>query len=181
MNTKYWSQLSFVISLAVRSTLYFYIKNVYKINFKWPNDIFFKNKKISGILIEATNDQKALVVGVGINLISNPDKYDTYWESANLYDLFKIKISPNDMSILLLEEIQKYIKVWYDNGFSYIKQLWIENALFLNDDLYSIDLKKNFKGKFVDIDEFGQIILKDNNGYLIKLSSGTFLPTKLMD
>ena len=96
------------------------------------------------------------------------------------HDIFKVKISPNEISILLLEEIQKYIKIWYDNGFSYIKELWIENALFLNDDLYSIDLKKNFTGKFVDIDEFGQIILKDNKGNLTKLSSGTFLPTKLM-
>ena len=160
--------------------MYCYIKKTYKINFKWPNDIFFKNKKISGILIETTNDQRALVVGVGINLISNPDKGNYHWESTNLYDLFKVKISPNEISILLLEEIQKYIKIWYDNGFSYIKELWIENALFLNDDLYSIDLKKNFTGKFVDIDEFGQIILKDNKGNLTKLSSGTFLPTKLM-
>ena len=160
--------------------MYCYIKNTYKINFKWPNDIFFKNKKISGILIETTNDQRALVVGVGINLISNPDKGNSHWESTNLYDLFNVKISSNDISILLLEEIQKYIKIWYDNGFSYIRELWIENALFLNDDLYSIDLKKNFTGKFVDIDEFGQIILKDNKGNLTKLSSGTFLPTKLM-
>ena len=56
-----------------------------------------------------------------------------------------------------------------------------KNAIFLNEELISIDLKKNIKGVFVDIGECGQILLKDESGELIESASGTFLPTKLMD
>ena len=46
------------------------IKNL---EFKWPNDIFIKKKKIAGVLIE-TNINKGqinkLIIGIGINVVS---------------------------------------------------------------------------------------------------------------
>ncbi len=81
----------------------------------------------------------------------------------------------------MLKELINYIQLWYGNGFSYIKSLWIKNALYLNEELNSVDLNKNIKGIFVDIGEYGQIILKNDNSELIESTSGTFVPTKLMD
>ena len=72
-------------------------------------------------------------------------------------------------------------KMTLKNGFLYIKNLWMKNAVFLNEELNSIDLKKNIKGIFVDIGECGQILLKNNSSGLIESASGTFVPTKLMD
>ena len=39
---------------------------------KWPNDLVMDNKKVGGVLIERKEDM--VVVGVGLNLISNPVK-----------------------------------------------------------------------------------------------------------
>lgn len=39
---------------------------------KWPNDLVMDNKKVGGVLIERKEER--VVVGVGINLISNPGK-----------------------------------------------------------------------------------------------------------
>lgn len=41
---------------------------------KWPNDLLIRGKKISGILIEATND--AVVVGMGLNLNQSRESLD---------------------------------------------------------------------------------------------------------
>jgi len=171
-----------VSALAVRSAIYSFAHNDnISINYKWPNDILIDNNKVSGVLIETTKDNKALVVGIGINLISNPNKTKFNWQSTNINDCLGIRINPKVISKILLKELIKYIQLWYGNGFSYIKSLWIENAIYLNQELNSIDLKKNIKGIFVDIGECGQMILKNDSSELIEIASGTFVPTKLMD
>ena len=52
------------------------------ISFKWPNDVFLNGKKICGILQEliTLNRKKYLIIGIGINIVSNPNikaKYET--------------------------------------------------------------------------------------------------------
>src|SRR3546814_5575273 len=41
------------------------------IQLKWPNDLLVAGAKCAGILLERTGD--AVVVGVGVNLVSAPD------------------------------------------------------------------------------------------------------------
>ncbi len=179
---KFWPQLGFVSALAVRSAIYSFAHNEnISINYKWPNDILIDNSKVSGILIETTKDNKALVVGIGINLISNPKKTKLNWQSTNIKDSFGIKINPKEISKILLKELINYIQLWYKNGFFLIKSLWVKNAVYLNEELQSIDLKNNIKAIFVGIGEYGQILLKNENSGLIESTSGTFVPTKLMD
>ena len=45
------------------------------INLKFPNDIFVNGKKICGILQEliVSNNRKFLIIGIGVNIISNPN------------------------------------------------------------------------------------------------------------
>ena len=45
------------------------------INLKFPNDIFVNGKKICGILQElvVSNSRKFLIIGIGVNIVSNPD------------------------------------------------------------------------------------------------------------
>ncbi len=51
-----------------------------KINYKPPNDIYVNNKKICGILQEVITKKKNkyLIVGIGINLVTNPKKKNIY-------------------------------------------------------------------------------------------------------
>ncbi|MEV8668908.1 hypothetical protein AB0075_26400, partial [Klebsiella pneumoniae] len=41
---------------------------------KWPNDLLIAGAKLSGILLERTDD--AVVVGIGVNLAHYPDDTD---------------------------------------------------------------------------------------------------------
>ena len=60
--------ISEMISLCVKRTLDKYISDV---TVKWPNDIYYKDKKIAGILIENSIQQGKIsqsVAGIGINV-----------------------------------------------------------------------------------------------------------------
>ena len=86
--------------LLVKKLLSIYYKN--KIMFKKPNDLLINKKKICGILQEKINkiDKTYLIVGIGINLIKNPN-FKNY-PTTNLVELLKKKVSKN--------KIQKQIK-----------------------------------------------------------------------
>ena len=65
-------QLTEINSFLVKKLLAKYYKK--KIDFKKPNDLLIKKKKICGILQETIDklDKKYLIVGIGINLIKSP-------------------------------------------------------------------------------------------------------------
>ena len=56
------------------------------ISFKWPNDVFVNGKKICGILQEVitSGENKFLIIGIGINLVTNPDLKKPY-KATNIF------------------------------------------------------------------------------------------------
>ena len=93
-------KISKINCLLVKKLLAIYYKN--RIIFKKPNDLLINKKKICGILQEKISklNKRYLIVGIGINLIKNPNlkKYPT----TNLSDLLNKKVSKN--------KIEKQIK-----------------------------------------------------------------------
>ena len=71
------------------------ISNFYKkkITFKSPNDLLINGKKICGILQESINknNQRFLVVGIGINVVKSPNI--AHYPITNLYEVIGKKIS----------------------------------------------------------------------------------------
>jgi len=86
-------QLTKINCILVRELLSKYYKK--KITFKKPNDLLIDKKKICGILQESISifDKKYLVVGIGINLIKNPNIKN--YPTINLYKLINKKVSKN--------------------------------------------------------------------------------------
>lgn len=84
-------QLTKINCLLVKKLLSHYYKN--KIVFKKPNDLLIDKKKICGILHETLfkQNKKYLIVGIGINLIKNPNIVN--YPTTNLFSLIKKKIS----------------------------------------------------------------------------------------
>ena len=79
--------------LLVKKLLSIYYKN--KIIYKKPNDLLIDKKKICGILQEKISklNKKYLIVGIGINLIKNPNLKN--YPTTNLNELLNKKVSKN--------------------------------------------------------------------------------------
>ena len=87
-----------------------YKKNIF---YKKPNDLLIKKKKVCGILQETVkkSDQKFLIVGIGLNLIKNPIIKN--YETTNLFDSCKKKISK--------KKVENDLKTIFENGISKIR------------------------------------------------------------
>ena len=79
------------------------------INLKFPNDIFVNRKKICGILQEKItfNNINFLIIGVGINLVSNPNINNVY-KATNILLETKKKPEINKVINLLLSSYEKF-------------------------------------------------------------------------
>ena len=91
-----------------------------KISFKWPNDIFVDGRKICGILQEVItlNSKKFLIIGIGLNIISNPN-INTNYQATNVFLETKKKPTTKEIINLL---ITAYEKFFYNlNSYSFIK------------------------------------------------------------
>ncbi len=100
-------------------------ENIY---IKWPNDIYINNQKVCGILqevIQSGNNQKYLIIGIGINLVSHPTI-----RNQNISDIkkeTKVLIKNNEM----LNEIKKSFQNFFKNikFYSYKKYMSLGNSL----------------------------------------------------
>ena len=93
-------QLTKINCMLVKKLLSVYYKK--KIVFKKPNDLLINKKKICGILQEKISklNKKYLIVGIGINLIKNPNLKN--YPTTNLKELLNKNVSKN--------KIEKQIK-----------------------------------------------------------------------
>jgi BirA family biotin operon repressor/biotin-[acetyl-CoA-carboxylase] ligase len=65
---KDWSGLSLAVGLSVAESLHA------DVGLKWPNDLWFQDRKLGGILVEAASmgGRSQVVVGVGLNIWPRP-------------------------------------------------------------------------------------------------------------
>ena len=83
--------------------------NEHKISVKWPNDIFFNGKKVCGILQELITHKNSqfLVIGIGINIDSNPNINNKY-RATNIFDETKKKINVMKLINLIISSYEKF-------------------------------------------------------------------------
>ena len=99
------NQITKINCLLVKKLLSIYYKK--KIIFKKPNDLLIEKKKICGILQERVSklNYKYLIVGIGINLIKNPN-FKNY-PTTNLSEILNKKVSKNKIE----KQIKKIFEV----------------------------------------------------------------------
>ena len=99
------NQITEINCLLVKQLLSIYYKK--RIVLKKPNDLLINKKKICGVLQEKVSklNKKYLIVGIGINLIKNPNLKN--YPTTNLSELFNKKISKNKIE----KQIKKIFEV----------------------------------------------------------------------
>jgi len=80
-----FDEFSVINSILISSVIKNFCENK-NVKLKFPNDIFVNGKKICGILQEiiTLNSQKFLIIGIGINIVSNPPVYNKY-KTTNIF------------------------------------------------------------------------------------------------
>lgn len=169
------SQISFVAVCALQIAVekIFQQQNIVaKIQNKWPNDLLIDQKKVAGILLESKISNKIcdfVILGIGVNINSNPTQ--TLFPSTNIKN-FLCEISASKMLEFFLEEFKNLYENWLNFGFKNIRNLWLKNAYNLNSEI-KINLGDSMvEGLFIEIDEEGNIIIKNHNNETKKINFG---------
>ena len=79
------------------------------IKLKFPNDIFVNRRKICGILQEliTINSKKFLIIGIGINIVSNP-KINNKYQATNILLETKKKPTIKEIIDLIISSYEKF-------------------------------------------------------------------------
>ncbi|MBC7912708.1 MAG: biotin--[acetyl-CoA-carboxylase] ligase [Pyrinomonadaceae bacterium] len=125
--------LNKVISIAINDTLVQIIGADVKI--KWPNDIYFKDKKLGGVLIENIlrgNKWKYAVVGIGLNI----NQIEFTSSVKNVTSIKKILHKDYDKASLLnhlCTAIEKYYLQLRSGNSEWLDNQYLQNLYRINE------------------------------------------------
>ena len=155
--------LSFLTGLALAESL-----PEFSVRLKWPNDVLLDGKKVAGILLETHEDK--IIVGIGVNLVSNPEKNMLY-PTANLGG----RLSPIGLVKRLMIQYNALLDVFDKKGFKKIRERWLDLAIGPGETI-SVHLPtEELLGVFQGISDDGALILKTKNGKRLITAGDVFL------
>ncbi len=155
--------LSQIVSLSIKEVLETFTN---EISIKWPNDIYWRNKKIAGILIEndlTGSHLEQSIIGVGINI--NQQEFHSL--APNPVSLRQITgkeyVLPHILR-LIIERMQAYYSILRNKDFPLITTYY-QNALFRKRGFHPYrDSEGEFEAEIVRITPEGVLVLRDKTG-----------------
>ena len=167
--------LSQIVSLAIKEELSRWSD---EITIKWPNDIYWKDKKICGILIEndlAGHNIARSISGIGINI--NQELFRS--DAPNPVSLKQITGQEHDRSSILAHILRR-VEIYYNslrteepNIYSAEIAARYARSLYRRRGLHPYeDANGKFLARLLRVEQDGRLILEDESGrerqYLFK-------------
>lgn len=135
---------------------------------KWPNDIYCTNKKIAGTLIENRimgNTFELCVAGIGIN-INQHKFYDDIPNPTSLALLTARNFDIKNLLERLLEQILYNYLLIKNKHENLINEAYLKHLLGFGKWMHFTRRKKPLYAMITGVNDYGQLILKNENGDL---------------
>lgn len=161
--TKHWSLLGLVIAMAIAEALEdIGIKDH---GIKWPNDIFWQQQKMGGILIETLDQSGKVIIGIGLNL--NMSKNNKNLIDQAVVDLNEAKqgsaIIKDDLIIILINKLYKSLDLFTKLDYKSFKRSWNRWDILSGKNVYVTLQEKVLQGTVQDIDLEGRLGFIEEN------------------
>jgi BirA family biotin operon repressor/biotin-[acetyl-CoA-carboxylase] ligase len=134
---------------------------------KWPNDIYYQDRKIGGVLIEniiAGSGIKASIAGIGINVNQEVFHEDLRDRAGSLYQI----LHKNVDLIWLLTEICSQIEAVYlkvrSGNYSSLRQEYLNMLYRFNIKTAYRQNGEHFEGTIKDVSNTGLLIMETSEG-----------------
>jgi BirA family biotin operon repressor/biotin-[acetyl-CoA-carboxylase] ligase len=129
---------------------------------KWPNDIYWYNHKIGGILIENKLKLPQLetsIVGIGVNINQNE------FSGLNATSLFRITNKETNLESILSQILSSLEVNYLRLKKGELKNLLFEyyESLYWRGELHTFKSDEYFIGEIIGIDESGKLVVNTNN------------------
>jgi BirA family transcriptional regulator, biotin operon repressor / biotin---[acetyl-CoA-carboxylase] ligase len=153
--------LNIISSLAVHHVLTKYLGN--KVKVKWPNDIYFEDRKICGILIQnfiKGAEIENSIIGIGLNV--NQARFEEP-KAISMSMITGQRFSLQSVLDDLLEQIEFYLFRLHQNYVKELKNQYLSELYWFREQ-HLFKSEKLFEGTIIGIDDSGFLHLKTDEG-----------------
>jgi BirA family transcriptional regulator, biotin operon repressor / biotin---[acetyl-CoA-carboxylase] ligase len=157
--TRKLCEYTFIASLAVFDALDF------KADIKWPNDLYYEGKKLCGILSEIVSvgsTVSKIAVGMGLNVNNAVPP-----EGISVKEIVGSEVDASELLDKILDNFERLS----DLGIKTIIERYRKNCSMLGKRVCAKTLQGDFKGKALDIDDEGNLLVETKEG-VVRLSEG---------
>lgn len=163
--------LSMAEALALKDALDTYVDGI---TLKWPNDVYWNDKKISGTLIETSVDSagiKSCIFGTGINV----NQTEFLSDAPNPVSLFQIlghEVDKDELLDKIIDAFEKYYELLRRADYMDVSGIY-HLALYRRKGFHRYeDADGVFEGAFVEVEDDGHLILHDKQGVIRSYAFG---------
>ena len=154
--------VSQLVSIAIKKALDEYTTNI---TVKWPNDIYWNDKKLAGILIENSLQGikiMSVVIGVGLNV----NQKIFFSNAPNPVSLSQITGKRQNRIQLLQQICQNIMELYYEMDTEKIRKIYAE-SLYRKSGFYSFEANnETFQAKIKEVQTDGMLELETEKGEL---------------
>jgi len=148
-----------------------------KAGIKWPNDIYFNNKKLGGILSEFSVFGKKvdyLVLGLGLNVLWYPEDHNMVLaEATSITKEIGKNVSRKTILLKILNVFNDYYSQVISGDWAKFYELWNNQSIILG---RRVEIRDNhgsrIYGKAIRIEQDGSLILQDKAQRELKILTG---------
>lgn len=162
------------ISLATACAVHKTVRNLLDTDKKdnlylhWPNDIYYKNKKLSGILLAVIGGWIVISVGLNIRSVSVPT-------AISLEKIIGVStVSTEKTFRSILDNLNSELSLIQAGRFSDIREYWIQNIVGMNSEVTIKNGNDSLSGIVRGIDALGRLILECDEKKLYVSSGDMF-------
>lgn len=159
----YQFTISMAVSLGIIDVLQQYIPSV---KIKWPNDIYYDDKKLGGILIENSifgESMKHSIVGIGLN-VNGKNFPDELRNAVSMESIIKRKFDLENILHGICEAIMQRYDVLKKGGYKHIKSAYLNHLLGYMEEKIFKHKDTIFPAQVIDVEMNGPVKLLKKDG-----------------
>ncbi|CAM3858217.1 Bifunctional ligase/repressor BirA [Vibrio aerogenes CECT 7868] len=158
--------LSLVVGIAVIEALK--ALGVDDVKLKWPNDLYYQDKKLAGILVEVSGqagDAAHLIIGMGMNLFMRQEDItiDQPWTTLSQV-MGEHLIDRNELAVALIRSWTDILRGYEETGIAGFIDAWNSMDNFINRPVKLLMGDQVVRGIERGIDTHGAVLLETEEG-----------------
>jgi BirA family biotin operon repressor/biotin-[acetyl-CoA-carboxylase] ligase len=144
---------------------------------KWPNDIFIGDKKVAGLLLELSAEADTihyclLGIGIDVNVPLNQFSPALQKEITSISAEVGHEVDRATFLARILKEFENRYLLIESGEYDAIVREWKSLSCTLEHRVLITTMKNSFEGEAIDIDEFGALIIRKDNGKIERVIAG---------
>jgi BirA family biotin operon repressor/biotin-[acetyl-CoA-carboxylase] ligase len=144
---------------------------------KWPNDIFIGDKKVAGLHLELAAEADVihnclLSIGIDVNVPLKEFSPSLQKDITSISAEIGHEVDRASFLARILKEFENRYLLIESGEYDAIVREWKSLSCTLERRVYITTMKNSFEGEAIDIDEFGALIIRKDNGRIERVIAG---------